>query len=674
MAMRTASPWWFSLIYALGLAFVFIGERAFGHDPDVRMIATALGALVVVGITGLRVWAYLGTRGTRRAVERTLLLCHAAGALALIVYSLTTSWGQDLLGLGPDAVKARTMLTISWAILMGLSLIPLLMIELTLGTAQRDLFARKDLQGGAADDEAVEYLRVKDTATSGVSIALAAAFLLVTCNVAKERNIHRDVSYFKTSSPGPATQALVGQFAEPLKVLLFFEDVSEVAEEVNGYFEELASKTGRVTIERHHRLEAQALAKQYKVGDHGTIVLAKGEKSELVKINPEMKEARKNELRTFDAKINKALSSLARDKKTAYLTVGHGELNDPDSLGPMAQKFPNAQAGDARKLLEAQNYKVEKLGLADLAIDVPEDATLVVMMAPRSPLHEGELAALGRYLDRGGSVLLVLDPVGDAVLGEELEGRLGITFDAGELTEDKEFMPQRGAPTDRRLVLTNQFSAHSSVTSLGRGSARAGVMLVNAGTLRDRDFVGFAEGKLPKRTYVVRSMSTSWVDLDDNFRFDEATEKRDKYNVVAVVEGPAPEDDAADAPAEPAPDEAADADKDADKAKDEAAKKKKSGFRAMVVADGDLFTDRMLQTVPLAGDFVGDAFKWLGGEEVLAGAIITEKDVFIQHTRSKDQVWFYLSIIGAPCLVLGVGLVLTRKRRKTAPASKKRAS
>jgi hypothetical protein len=671
MAMRTASPWWFSLIYALGLVFVFIGERAFGHDADVRMIATALGALVVVGITGLRVWAFLGTRGTRRAVERTLLLCHAAGALALIVYSLTTEWGQGLLGLGPDAVKARTMLTISWAILMGLSLIPLLMIELTLGTARRDFFERKNLQGGAADDETVEYLRVKDMATSGVTIALAAAFLLVTCNVAKERNIHRDVSYFKTSSPGTATRALVEQFSDPLKVVLFFEDVSEVAEEVNGYFQELASKTGRVTIERHHRLEAQTLAKQYKVGDHGTIILAKGEKFETVKINPDIKEARKTELRTFDAKVNKALSALARDKKTAYLTVGHGELNDPDSIGPMAQKFPDARAGDAKKMLENQNYKVDKLGLSDLAIDVPEDATLVVILAPRTPLHEGEIAALGRYLDRGGSLLVALDPVGEAVLGE-LEGKLGVTFDGGELTDDKEFMPQRGSPTDRRLVVTNQFSAHSSVTSLGRGAAQAGVLLVNAGTLRDHDFVGYEEGKAPKRTYVVRSMSSSWVDLDDNFRFDEATEKRDKYNVVAVVEGPVPpaveEEDAA---AEPPAPEGAEGDKD--KEKDKEKKKPKGGFRAMVVSDADIFTDKMLQNIPLAGSFVGDAFKWLGGEEVLAGDIVSEKDVFIQHTRSMVQVWFYGSIIGAPCLVLGVGLVLTRKRRKAAPA-KKRAS
>ena len=38
-------------------------------------------------------------------------------------------------------------------------------------------------------------------------IALALSFLTVTCNVAEQRNVRRDLSYFRTSSPGTATVA-----------------------------------------------------------------------------------------------------------------------------------------------------------------------------------------------------------------------------------------------------------------------------------------------------------------------------------------------------------------------------------------------------------------------------------------------------------------------------------
>jgi hypothetical protein len=41
--------------------------------------------------------------------------------------------------------------------------------------------------------------------------------------------------------------------------------------------------------------------------------------------------------------------------------------------------------------------------------------------------------------------------------------------------------------------------------------------------------------------------------------------------------------------------------------------------------------------------------------------------VRIKHTRSRDAKWFYGSIVGAPLLILGLGLVvgqLGRRRRR----------
>ncbi len=49
--------------------------------------------------------------------------------------------------------------------------------------------------------------------------------------------------------------------------------------------------------------------------------------------------------------------------------------------------------------------------------------------------------------------------------------------------------------------------------------------------------------------------------------------------------------------------------------------------------------------------------KWLGGEEVFAGEIVSEDDKPIQHTKSQDAVWFTLTIIGMPLVVLALGLV-----------------
>src|SRR6187551_3407349 len=96
MAMRTASPWWASLIFGFGVATIFFGERLFGHLPGGRTILTVIGVLAVLGITGMRVFTTLRTNGARRGVERTLLICQLGVIFGLVLYALTTTWGVHL--------------------------------------------------------------------------------------------------------------------------------------------------------------------------------------------------------------------------------------------------------------------------------------------------------------------------------------------------------------------------------------------------------------------------------------------------------------------------------------------------------------------------------------------------------------------------------------------------
>jgi hypothetical protein len=87
MAMRTATPWWASLAFGIGLLFFLFGERFFGHLPGPRFVLTGVGLLLIVGVAAVRVWAMLGSAGARRRVERALVICHAGTLLALILYA-----------------------------------------------------------------------------------------------------------------------------------------------------------------------------------------------------------------------------------------------------------------------------------------------------------------------------------------------------------------------------------------------------------------------------------------------------------------------------------------------------------------------------------------------------------------------------------------------------------
>jgi hypothetical protein len=351
--------------------------------------------------------------------------------------------------------------------------------------------------------------------------------------------------------------------------------------------------------------------------------------------------------------VNASLLKLVRAKRTAYITVGHGELNDYDSVPPdRKNKVHERRTTAFKRRLGELNYDIKELGLMDLANQVPDDATVVIMLAPSQPFTPEELNSLDRYLEKGGHLLAALDPDDDATLGP-LEGRLGVTFDKTPITDDKYNYRQTGQVSDRRWAVTSQFSAHASTTTLSRSQDK-GLLLVESGALKDVPFTHDADKT--KRTYVIRSMTTSWLDVQPDFAFTDGVEKRDRYNVAAAIEGPKLGD--------------------------------KDGFRAMVFADGDLFADltavnlgniAVLTVNPVpsgyqtqalgltSGPLLEDAVKWLGGEENIVGDVVSEDDVPLKHSqdaKGQDTRWFLAMMGGVPVLVLGLGLVLTMRSRK----------
>lgn len=642
MAMRTASPWWASLAFGIGLLFFLLGERFFGHLSGVRFVLTGIGVLLVLGITAVRAWTTSGSRDSRRRVERTLLLCQLGTVLALALYVLTTDWALLKLNLvDTAATHFRGAVTVLYLAVLIASLVPLLMAELSLGMAMRTAF---DVHTGPGEeDAAVEYFRVREMGWSGLSVGFALAFLMVTCQVANERNVQRDVSYFKTSSPGESTTKMVASSSDPIRVLLFFPDPNEVKDQVRGYFQALAASTGRLTVEVHDRLSDAELAGKHKVVKDGTVVLLRGtgdkEKSQTIDIDTDIAKARtsSSKLRNLDREVNSVLSKLMRDKRKAYLLVGHGEINDRDSVpSELKGSIPERQTVSFKKALADLNYEVKNLGLFDLAKDVPEDATVVIALAPSVPLQPGEWDSIVRYLDRGGHLLLALDPKGQIGMGP-LEGKLALKMLPGDLTDEVQFLPQRGKLTDRRIAVTNQFSAHASTTSLSRLVDR-GILLIDAGALDDAPYTGKPE-EAPKKTFTIRSMETSFLDLNDNFAFDAATEKKQRWNIAAAVEGGKPGG--------------------------------KDGYRALVFGDVDLFSDLFgrdplgrVNSFLASGPLLADAVRWLGGEEMFTGEVVSEDDKPIQHTKNQDVVWFILTLVGFPLVVLTLGLVMTTRRRR----------
>jgi ABC-type uncharacterized transport system involved in gliding motility auxiliary subunit len=113
--------------------------------------------------------------------------------------------------------------------------------------------------------------------------------------------------------------------------------------------------------------------------------------------------------------LTQAIVKLTRqEQKKVYFLDGHNER--PIEGEKAAEGGGMQQAAEA---LRNENYQVESLLLAAKG-EVPADANVVIDAGPTRPLNELEHAALVRYLERGGALLVMIDPRAGTDLGSDL--------------------------------------------------------------------------------------------------------------------------------------------------------------------------------------------------------------------------------------------------------------
>ena len=665
----SGAPAWLVPAYVGGLVLLYLGERVVVTEDTLKIAFDVIGAGLVLVATAMRFVPKFRSGGDRASIERLLGLLSVAGLVGVLVYFASTSFGLDLLGVTGLELKTRdrveTLLLLGWVTLILASVVPMLFAEVALHPMRNAVH--------------LEARRVKAAATSGFALALAATYCSLFVYAAGETKAQADYSYFKTSEPGSSTRKMIQSFNDPLKITAFFPDVSDVRGEVAGYLTELTQGVPNVELSIIDRYLEPKLAKDLKVFSDGTIVFAKGDTTKTLTVGSEMQTARAK-LKTLDRDVQEQLYKLLRSRRVAYLTVGHGEMNTASE----EEKGKGRSAEILQEILRSQNYQIRTLGLAQgLGREVPDDAEVVFVLGPTEPFAAEELATLQRYADKGGHLFVALDA--DSVTNEaplptgqtepagvqpaagvdgaaaavaaptvaesglqDLAKLAGLTYSPVLLANDSHHVRRRANNSDRTLLISNRFSSHASVSTLSRNATRAAIIFARTGSLTAIDAPGV------KVDMALRAMAGTFADANQNYDFDKDSEKKDTYNLVAAVSKPVAGSPAAGG------EQPADAEKKGEEG--EAAAKE---MRAFVVADADSMSDLLMSNFGPNRLLLMDAIRWLGGEDSFAGEVNDEEDVRIEHSKQKDLVWFYSTIIGMPVLVLGLGLTFSRRARRT---------
>ena len=602
--MNSLTISWFA-----GFMLLFLGERAF-PGTAVHWPITGLGILLVLGSVGMRVQAMGGESDPGRAdAQRRSLGFSALGAVALLMYFSTTTAFTDMLGFDEDAAaRWYGSVTSLWAILWLLAALPLTFLD-------RALSSDPVLMPGNAP---------KQASISGLSTALAIALVFPVNYLANAHLPEIDVAYFRTTKAGSASLALVRNLPEPVKATLFFAPGNDVKEQVEPYFASLADASdGRFSYTVVDQAMEPELAEALKVRDNGYIALSAGELTEKFKVGDDIDKA-KRDLKKLDATTQKHLLKLAKGQRNVYMLTGHGEASARESDNQMRKL--NA----FKRLLQDQNFKVNTFGVTDGSTDtIPEDAALLVLAAPTQSLLPEEETVIAAYLNRGGALLVLAEPLPPQVIAENggthpldtvLAG-LGVKTTPNYLAHATQFYKRRGGISDRVMIISNRFGSHPAVKEMSRRSAENAVLLPTVSGISE------IEGGEAKVSALLRSFDGTWEETNGNMMRD-ATEKEAVFQLAVAVEGP-----------------------------------EGKPYRAIVVGDVTAFSDPVIKFSRGNDQFAKDSVRWLVGDEDLAGDTESEEDVKIEHTRNDDTLWFMSTIFGMPLLVLLAGVFLVRKRR-----------
>jgi gliding motility-associatede transport system auxiliary component len=305
--------------------------------------------------------------------------------------------------------------------------------------------------------------------------------------------------------------------------------------------------------------------------------------------------------------------------RKVYFTEGHGEP-------PLRGEGPDG-LGTAVRALEGQGYEVAAASLLRDG-EVPADATALVVAAPRRPLLDGEVAAVRRYLLRGGRLAVLAEPEASTGL-EPVLAEFGMQLDADIVLDPSPAAQAMGGNASTPLV--QPVHEHPITRSLA-----AAQLPVIFGTSRSLSPLIAAGGDAVRARPLLLTSPTAWGETDLAALRDPA---RGVQRGEDEKGGPMPVAMAAE--------------------------KAEGGKRARVVVAGDAdFALNGLVGALGNRDFFVDAVGWLAEDDDRITIRPRSRDTAVVFLSQAQAVTLaVISVDVVPVLLLGLGLAVWLARR-----------
>jgi ABC-type uncharacterized transport system involved in gliding motility auxiliary subunit len=461
-------------------------------------------------------------------------------------------------------------------------------------------------------------------ALAGASVLIVLGLLIAVNYLSARRNLRWDLTENQIYSLSDQTTQILQGLDTPVRFIVFDVEGNFAAYRTLNEYE---FESDLVTVEFVDADRNPARARQYDVDTYGTIVIEFGDRTERANSNSEQD------------LTNGLIRAVTGEERTVYFLQGHGER---DTTSTERDGYAGVTAALVR-----DNYASQPLVLAQTQA-VPDNASVVVVAGPSTDLLEPEVAALSRYLEGGGHVLVLLDPPAiPGATAPRLSGLLGEWgIDPGDnVVVDISGMGQL-LGTDASVPVAATYPPHAITDGFNVLTAYP---MARAMTPRE----GGAGTRFPQT--IIESSAQSWAETDVALLLD--TGEVEFNEETGDTLGPVSIGVAVTAPAVETADESATAD-------DTEREATLPEARLLAIGDSDFAANYALGIQGNQDLFV-NAVNWLAQQEDLIAIRPRQgADTRLTLTASQLTGLFWLSILVVPLAIFGAGIYSWSRRRQ----------
>ena len=439
-------------------------------------------------------------------------------------------------------------------------------------------------------------------ANSILMIFLFVAILMIVNFLAARHSIRWDLSENQNFSLAPQTHRVLRNLPREVTITVFTREKDPGYQAYKERLDSYRQASSKISVEFVDPERQPKIAQQYGISRTDTAIFESAGQTVRVTAPSEVE-------------LTGALIRVSQDSKKRVLFLeGHGEpsLDDRERTGLFA----------AREILIKQGYDVGTLSLLKEAA-VPDHTAILIVAGPRRPVITEEQERIHTYVEKGGHLLLLIDPDTQADLNPLLK-QWGLGVGPGVLVD----LQDRLAQGDLTSLLVRTFTEHEITQDLS-----AAVLFPLARHITFDEQAGSAWDYVP----LARTSPNSWAETDLKGRVVNLDEKEDIKGPLPMAAALAPK--VAPEEGKPRP--------------------------AIVVIGNSTFATNAFVNFPGNSDFFLHTTGWLAEERNMM-AIIPKDSALRPFTPNplEERTLLYLQVVLLPAAMLFSGIMVWRKRRR----------